>query len=247
MSLTMCPTQDSLSSGESSAIPEAILRLGYAIAPACSFAFISVLQESFEAFRKNWDSLVLDEYLPQSYGTRYRRHGRFLYDPSGDGFQIMPSGSYLQTRDANILMGGIRRTFAPLQPSSLDNQFFGTLLAYNVNQLRLSSQSRWMINVHFVRIPSTPDQAGYPCPEGIHRDGFQLISIHLIKKSNIRGDLTTLYDINRRPLLSTTLELPLDSIYVDDGIILHYTDPFFSEEAGNGLRDMLLLSYHPMP
>src|ERR1700738_856009 len=106
MSLIKRPTQDTLSLGGSSAIQEAMMRLGYAVAPGCSFAFISGLQKSFEAFRENWDSFALDEYLPKSYGTRYRRHGRFLYDPNSDGFHIMPSGSYLQTRDANILMGG---------------------------------------------------------------------------------------------------------------------------------------------
>lgn len=226
-------------------IHESVRQSGYRTVDAASFILSLKCQESFDRFSDCWNSLVADEYLPKSYGTRSRRHGRFSYDPNDSSLRLLPSTSYYQSPNVNALMGGINRTFAPLEDGAVQSEFFRALLSYNVASLQLSPRCGWIINVHFIRIPCTSTQAGYPCPEGVHRDGFDLISIHLINKTNIKGALTTIFDASGNPLIGVTLQHPLDSIYAADSRVMHYTDPFFSEGTDEGHRDMLLLSYDP--
>jgi hypothetical protein len=85
---------------------------------------------------------------------------------------------------------------------------------------------------------------GGPCPEGIHQDGFELISVHLINRFGIEGDTSTIYDNKKNVLAEIKLINSLDTLYAYDGKVLHYTTPFNVSGCSVGI-DTLLMSYEP--
>ena len=226
-------------------IYECVSTSSYCFVSADDFILSDNLSKSLNDFVKFWNSLALDTYLPKQHGTRLRCHGQFRYCPENSSIKAMPHSAYIQSKENNSLVGGIYRTFAPLQQDVYSNEFFLEFLKFNIRALRLKSDKCWNINAHFVRIPCTTISAGVPCPEGVHRDGFSFVSIHLMNRMNISDAVTTIYDKNSQEIFSLVLNDTMDSIYAADNEVLHYTAPFFCDNAKDGYRDTLLLSYEP--
>jgi hypothetical protein len=94
-------------------------------------------------------------------------------------------------------------------------------------------------------VSAPPRAVGRPSPEGVHRDGFPFISIHLIGLRDVRvGGVTHLVRPSGEPVATHRISQPLDSVYLDDAALLHVVTPIV---AGTGVahRDVLLMSYRP--
>lgn len=146
----------------------------------------------------------------------------------------------------NKFTGGIERVFAPIRSQDADNPFLISLLHHNVRlfeQVSQLSPDNWNIDVHFVRVTGDLDEAGLPSPEGPHRDGFDYIALHHIKRNNILGGVTTIYDPEGGFLEEFEMRHPLDTLYAQDNRILHHVSPIHGA-CGQGYRDVLLTSYN---
>jgi hypothetical protein len=106
----------------------------------------------------------------------------------------------------------------------------------------------WEVRVHQIRIVASIDEPGLPAPEGIHQDGTDFLTLHLVRRHNVVGGISTLYDLERRTLQSYTLRNPLDSLIIDDSRIMHGVTPVYPV-AGctEGTRDILGIDFinHP--
>ena len=194
-------------------------------------------------FQGYWDRLPRDPYLPPEFGTRLRRHGRFEFDTAVGKFSPLAAQPYFQSRETNPVMGGMQRSFEPLLPEAATHPVLHAILQHSATVFPLHENARWLVNTHFIRIPTTLGAKGCPCPEGIHNDGFEYISIHLIQRHRIKGALTRLFHNDQRPLATVNLQHPLDALFADDRKVLHYTDDFTPDETADGFRDTLLVSY----
>lgn len=121
-----------------------------------------------------------------------------------------------------------------------------SLLHHNVRLFEQVSQlgpSDWNIEVHFVRVTGDPDEAGLPSPEGPHRDGFDYIALHHMKRDNVCGGVTTIYGREGEFLEEFEMRHTLDTLYAQDDRILHDVSPVHGAR-GRGYRDVLLTSYN---
>jgi hypothetical protein len=95
-------------------------------------------------------------------------------------------------------------------------------------------------DVHYIRI-LVP---GVPAPEGIHRDGLIAGSVHMIRRCNVGGGATTLFDPSGRKVCDFTLTDPLDSFIFDDEQLQHFAERVERVERVDpelpGHRDTLL-------
>jgi hypothetical protein len=69
---------------------------------------------------------------------------------------------------------------------------------------------------------------GYPSPEGIHQDGHHIVVQHMIKKFNITGGKSLIYNLNKENIATISLENFLDSCYIKDKMVMHNVSPIRS-------------------
>jgi hypothetical protein len=98
----------------------------------------------------------------------------------------------------------------------------------------------WEVRVHQIRIVASPGESGLPAPEGIHQDGTDFLTLHLVRRHNVVGGESTIYDLGRKPIASYVMREPLDSFILEDPRIMHGVTPVHSADGLTpGVRDLL--------
>jgi hypothetical protein len=189
-----------------------------------------------------------------SDGGRYRlrRFGRFYLLPAKNELQRLKHAPVFQSSDVNGFAGGIHRDFAPLRESTFTNLYLQALIHFDFNCFALSDpgmlQRPWEVWVHQIRITAARASVGRPAPEGIHHDGHDLIAMHLVKRQNVAGGMSYIYDNEKTQLYSCMLEQPLDTLYADDHRVMHNVDPIYASDAEYPAeRDVLIIDYDCRP
>jgi len=152
---------------------------------------------------------------------------------------------YRQAEDVNRFAGGIDRYFEPLSEEIRSNALITRLISEGIRcfeELERCGPGFWHVDVHAVRIVARHEQPGKPSPEGIHRDGFDYISVHLIGRDNILGGVSRIYNERCRPIAHRSFRRALDCLYMDDKRFFHDVTPLKTLSA-QGYRDVLLMSY----
>jgi hypothetical protein len=190
------------------------------------------------------NGLELDRWLPP--GHDYRRRAYQCYAVDSRNMQIdfiSDPPPYVQAVENNAVAGGIERRFRivpPTHPAVPVVRRLADIVLRLVQEGGLATADRraYLLDVHFIRI-ATP---GKPSPEGVHRDGLVVGSVHLVDQENARGGVTHLFNADGTPLKSLQLTSFLESIVFDDKRLLHHTDELVPIRAGTrGHRDVLLL------
>jgi hypothetical protein len=202
---------------------------------------------------RDWDHLELDRYLQAGATFRRRRYGRYYWSPATDALLALPHETYFQPTDQNTYAGGIRRDFAPLRPNTAGNPFLAALVRCTFACLPLAEERRrrtWEVRIHQIRIIASMNEAGQPAPEGIHQDGTDFLTLHLVRRRNVVGGRSTIYDLDRKPIVSCTMRKTLDSLILEDPRIMHGVTPVHPADGRTeGVRDLLGVDfiYDPSP
>ena len=201
--------------------------------------------ESFNKLSKEYNQLPLDKYTRKCDGQRYRRFGRLLFDPKSRNIIPLKSSIFYQNKNINKRYGGIKRKFSPINKNVLNNKFIRDFVFFNFNNLPLSRnhlRNKLEIGIHLIRIVSKANVKGKPAPEGVHQDGHDFISISLIKRENIKGGISKIFDKNKHLVETKMLKSRLDSIYIDDKKMFHYASTFNPiNKKKDGIRDILIM------
>ncbi len=190
--------------------------------------------------------LELDRWLPA--GEQYRERAYQCFDLTVADLMCTPVADpepYRQSMDVNWVAGGIEREFA-LIPVDHPATAIATSVARTVARVLLGAgildphrHPRCSVDAHYIRI----NAPGRPCPEGKHRDGLLAGSAHLLRRTNIRGDVSTLFD-DDEPLHSFELTDPMDSFVFHDSRVKHFTDNIDRiNPTAPGFRDALLIGF----
>jgi hypothetical protein len=216
---------------------------GFAWIPRAAWSIGPRLEPHWQHLREDWEGLELDRYLEGGATFRRRRYGRYYWRPGGGELLSLPQEPYFQPEEENAYAGGIVREFAPLLPETVLNPFLHNLVCSTFACLPLSGdrQSKsWEVRVHQIRIVATPDEPGQPAPEGIHQDGTDFLTLHLVGRRNIAGGESTIYDLDRKPIQRFTMREMLDSMILEDPRIMHGVTPVTPDDGRTmGTRDLL--------
>lgn len=230
----------------------ALRERGFAFAPGDAVRRALIEQGSladWDAFAASWDDLHVDAYMADRGRYRKRRHGVFRIDASGRA-TALPHRPHYQTLDYNPLHGGIERWFSPLAPVAADSASLATLLAASHGLFASASQAvtAWFVEVHQFRIEATPEAAGLPTPEGVHRDGVDWVLVLMVRRRNIAAGTTTIHALDRREIGSFTLAAPFDAALVDDRRCFHGVTAVHPVEASQPAhRDVLVVTFRAEP
>ena len=205
------------------------------------------LVHHWERLRCDWDSLEPDRHLKNGATFRRRRYGRYYWSPSDDVLRSLPNQSYFQPEDQNAYAGGVERQFASLLPDTVENPFLMELVRCSFDQLPIDAEQRkqpWEVRVHQIRIVSTPSEIGEPAPEGIHQDGTDFLTLHLVRRENVKGAESTIYDLDRNPLFRYTMTDVMDSFVLEDSRIMHAVSSVLpADENAPATRDLLGIDF----
>jgi hypothetical protein len=228
-----------------------IAKIGYAHVSGDEFAISSNIEKSWNLLQEDWEHLPPDNYLRDGRQYRLRRYGRFSYLPSSDEVLPLSHAPFVQSEKTNKLYGGLQRKFAEIRTETYRNLFLHELIKSNFSHFpidNIMTTNHWEIGVHQIRIDATINEPGEPTPEGIHRDGNNFVAMHLIRRQNGSGGLSTIYDNDKIPLQVVILVKPLDSIFVEDGRVMHDVTTFHPQNKKlRGIRDMLVITYDYTP
>jgi hypothetical protein len=191
----------------------------------------------FAAFDHYFQNLPLDPYVQGKF--RLRRFSRFQGSP--ERLKRLEHKYFEQSAAVNKLAGGIKRDFAELDDHMLALPDFHMLVAQFVDFSKIDPESA-EIGIHQIRIVSSPDIVGEPAPEGIHQDGFNFVGIFCIKRENLIGAETHLYENPANPPIFAKELQPGEFVLVNDRRLYHFTSGMKPAGAGNGVRDVFVMT-----
>jgi hypothetical protein len=228
---------------------------GFAWIPRAAWSLGPPLLPHWQRLCADWDRLEPDRYLAGGAKFRLRRYGRYYWSPADDALEALPHEPYFQPEDENPYAGGVVREFAPLLPETVHNPFLHALVRSTFACLPVADDKRgraWEVRVHQIRIVASPGEPGLPAPEGVHQDGTDFLTLHLVRRHNVVGAETTIYDLDRNPVWRSTLREALDSLILEDSRVLHGVTPVRSAGGRTaGTRDVLgvdfIVSPRPRP
>ncbi len=204
---------------------------------AMMFALHQVESVELEGFKPFFRNLPVDPYIKGDYRTR--RLSRFKV--AADELIKLPHGYLFQSKHYNPLVGDIRREFAELDEAMIELKAFKKLIFAFIDYCQLNSEGS-EIGVHQIRTSCSPTNYGNPAPEGIHRDGTDLIGIFSVDRVNIQGGETHLYKSKKdSPVFNKVLN-PGELLLVNDREFFHFTTPIKPLSDGEGTRDVFVLT-----
>ncbi|EMF00678.1 2OG-Fe dioxygenase family protein [Streptomyces mobaraensis NBRC 13819 = DSM 40847] len=196
-------------------------------------------------FTESWDDLPADAHLGTGTPYRFRRYSRFRILPDG-GLERLPHVAFFQDRAVNKVNGGVGRLFAPLADAVAEGPALETVVRVLRERLPGPREGMDACGVHQIRVVATVDAEGHPAPEGVHQDGHCYVAQVLIRRENVEGADSRLYDLDRVPVHEALLTTPFETIVLDDRRVFHGVTPIRpAAGAGRGVRDMLLVDFFP--
>lgn len=216
---------------------------GFAWIPRTAWSIGPHLEPHWQRLCEDWDHLELDRYLERGAKFRLRRYGRYYWSPSNNALEALPSEPFFQPQDENPYAGGMARAFAPLLPDTMRNPFLQALVRSTFACLPVAGDRQdttWEVRIHQIRIIASPEEPGLPAPEGVHQDGTDFLTLHLVRRHNVVGGESTIYDMDRKPMQRYTLCEALDSLILEDPRIMHGVTPVHSADGRTlGTRDLM--------
>ena len=224
-----------------------IVERGFAWIPAAAWRLEPGMESHWKRLAEDWDHLERDRFLKPGATFRRCRYGRYFWSPAGSELTALTNEPYFQPEDQNGYAGGVVREFAPLLAHSAGNPFLHALVRCMFDCLPIAAERReqnWEVRVHQIRIVASPQEHGEPAPEGIHQDGTDFLTLHLVRRSNVSGAVSTIYNLERRPIQSYTMLEPLDSFILEDPRIMHgVTEVYPADGKGLAIRDLLGIDF----
>lgn len=184
-----------------------------------------------------FNNLSSDSYLKEKY--RFRRLSRFqIVD---DRIVKLPHNYLFQSKKYNPILGDVIREYPEIEDGLIQLQDFQKIIREFYEFCKLCSRHT-EIAVHQIRTTTSAEQPGQPAPEGIHRDGVDLVGIFCVNRDQIEGGTTSLYKSkNGSPILSKVLN-PGEFLIFNDNQFFHYTSTIEAMPSQLGIRDVFVLT-----
>lgn len=199
----------------------------------------------WDHFTKSWNDLGTDRYMAD--GGRYRRRRYATFSLNEKKITRKAPQPHYQSRDYNLLNGGIERWFSPIKDEICTHPAMQAVLKMASSMASaLSSQppSSWHAEVHQFRIETKEGTSGCPTPEGMHQDGVDWVFVFMIQRENVREGMTSIHALDQKTKLgSFTLIHPRDAAIVDDHRVYHGVTAIEPQDPNKpAYRDVLVVT-----
>lgn len=197
---------------------------------------------SLDKLKNFFVNLPADPYLEGNY--RFRRFSRFKV--SSTSLVKLAHSYFFQSKEYNPLIGDVKREYSDLDNKLIELEDFQKIVWKFFEFCQLCS-SFDEIGVHQIRITTSSQHIGSPAPEGIHRDGVDLVGIFCVNRERIEGGETHLYKSkNDSPVFQKILN-PSQLLVFNDRQFLHFTSPIKAISSEDGIRDVFVFTCPGLP
>lgn len=202
-----------------------------------SYAIENISSIDVDKLKPFFINLPADPYLAGNY--RFRRLSHFeIYEKN---IIKLPHRPLYQPKQYNPLLGDVVREYAELDDELIKLADFQRMILEFFEFCELCSTFK-EVAVHQIRTTASPEQIGKPAPEGIHRDGVEMIAIFSVNRERIAGGETHLYKSKKdSPVLNKILN-PGEMLVFGDGEFFHFTSVIHAISKIGGVRDVFVLT-----
>ncbi len=188
-------------------------------------------------------NLPVDAYLDGDY--RFRRFSNF--EISDRQMTQLPHAKFFQSKAYNSLLGDVVREYSELEDDLIRLPDFQAIVFEFFEFCKRCSTSK-QVGVHQIRITADSLHKGNPAPEGIHRDGVDLVGIFCVDRTNIQGGETHLYKSQKKsnPAFAKVLN-SREFLIVNDRELFHFTSPIQAATPEGGSRDVFVFTCPGIP
>ncbi len=197
-----------------------------------------ISQIEVEGLTKSFDRLPRDPFIEGNF--RFRRLSRFIA-PNGQ-LRALPHKNFMQTEYYNHLLGNIRREYQEMEADVALSDAFIQLLDSIAKSLAVDLKTS-VFGAHQIRITAENGRGGEPAPEGIHKDGFDFVTVTCINRQGVVGGKTELYENKENAPVFSEILNPGQTLLCDDRKLFHFTTPVSLEEGLDyGTRDVIVVT-----
>ena len=177
---------------------------------------IDILDDKYLELQNSFNILDKDEYYKSD---RYRAYSMISVMNINNIINIGDAKFY-QSSDLNNHNGGILRNYKNVENNVLKNLYFKHYIELFIDKIiDVYNDRPKYLNVHQIRV-NIDDNNNTVVPEGIHRDGFNMIMIICINRENIKGGINEIY--KDKNTILTSIELDVGScVIINDSNVLH--------------------------
>tara|TARA_B100000282_G_C31725197_1_gene488050 strand:- start:1097 stop:1738 length:642 start_codon:yes stop_codon:yes gene_type:complete len=198
--------------------------------------FTSVSVGSFDDYFEN---MPYDPYVRGNF--RKRRFSSVKKNSVGK-YEKLPHKTFTQSSDVNDLLGDVVREYEEIETNLLkSNEFFDIIEGF----ARISNINSNIteIGIHQMRILCSEYIKGEPVPEGIHKDGFDIIGIFCARRVNVTGGISELFadKEGKKPILEKKLA-ENEMLVINDQNVFHNATKLNPVDMELGFRDVFVFT-----
>ncbi|MBO3461443.1 2OG-Fe dioxygenase family protein [Aetokthonos hydrillicola Thurmond2011] len=201
------------------------------------YAIETLNSVNLDRLKSYFDNLPIDPYLEDNY--RLRRFSHFRV--TSDQVMKLSHGRFFQSKEYNPLLGDVIREYPEIDDTLIELEDFQKIVREFFEFCKLCSTFD-EIGVHQIRTTTSDQKIGNPAPEGIHRDGVDLVGIFCVNRENIEGGETHLYKFKDEPPVFTQILNKGDFLIFNDRQFLHYTSAIKVKNSKSGIRDVFVFT-----
>lgn len=202
-----------------------------------SYVLEMVQAVNLEKIQPFFDHLPADPYLAGNY--RFRRLSHFQV--ADHRLIKLPHRRLFQSKDYNPILGDVAREYAELDDQLIESEDFQKIVWEFFQFCQLCTHHN-EVAVHQIRTTASSQQLGNPAPEGIHRDGVDLVGIFSVNRVGVEGAETHLYTDKKDAPVFTKILNPGEFLVFRDNQYFHFTSPIRTLELEQGVRDVFVFT-----
>ena len=200
--------------------------------------------------KKSFNNLIIDSY----YKEKRNRGFSLLNIGNPEEINIVGDIDFYQSSSYNNYNGDIIRKYANIDIALLQDKSFKYLVNKFKTEIENAVAQNISVNngydkyntdyifVHQIRVYASQKNNVNLVPEGIHRDGYNIIGMCVINRVNISGGKSNIYDNEKNLVLSKELKCG-EFIILNDAKMYHDVTPIDLDNVNEeGYRDIFVFT-----
>lgn len=194
--------------------------------------------------KSSFDNLHSDTFYKEKRNRAYS----LLNIEDTDNIKIIGDIDFYQSSAYNNYNGDIVRDYKNIDSHILQDNIFKFFIKSFKEQVEDATRGLSQgynsdyIFVHQIRVYASGDTSVNPVPEGIHRDGYNIVGLCVVNRENIQGGISNVYDSDKNIVLTKQLQKG-EMLIINDAKMYHDVSPIKLDKIDReGYRDIFVFT-----